>query len=429
MAQRAALTEAEKDYLRERKRNGVSMGQIAQELQCSRETIRKWWRLLKRGIVPAAHGRPKRGVLSTYPEAVREKVVALKKAHPHWGPISVQLDLRHDAEWNAVLLPSKARLSVLFRQMCPEAVQPRQQRITRPPKPVSAHAPHQRWQMDAKEQVRVGNEWVTIQEIRDLYSGIMLAAVAFVTTTEKWWRRLTLAEHQHVLRLAFTEWGLPMQVQTDNDNVFTLHNDPLFPSRFTLWLVGLGITHLTSRPHRPTDQAAIERNHRTLADFSWKDQSFQQLAPLQQALDAHRQRHNQEYPSQAAHCDGNPPLTAFPAARTTGRSYHPAFEWESFRMDLVELYLAQFVWTRPVMATGVVNLGGQHYSVGRSYRNQQVSIRFDPDTHALCFFSQHGEILKRLPPVGISKADLLGLLPADIVFPAVFQLPLPLEGV
>ena len=184
MAQRAALTETEKNYLRERKLNGVSLGQIAQELQCSRETIRKWWRLLKRGITPAARGRPKRGVLSTYPEALREQAVALKKAHPHWGPISVQLELRHDSEWHAVSLPSKARLSVLFRQQCPEAVQPRQQRLTRPPKPVGVQRPHQRWQMDAKEQVRVGSEWVTIQEIRDVYSGMMLAAVAFVTTTE-----------------------------------------------------------------------------------------------------------------------------------------------------------------------------------------------------------------------------------------------------
>jgi len=39
------------------------------------------------------------------------------------------------------------------------------------------------------------------------------------------------------------------------------------PSQLTLWLIGLGVEHRFSRPNTPTDQAQIERTHRTLDGF------------------------------------------------------------------------------------------------------------------------------------------------------------------
>jgi transposase-like protein len=91
MAQRVALTEAEKRYILQRKESGASLGQIAQELTCSFQTVRKWWRYQRDGRQPRRRGRPAQGVLSTYPEVVRAKAVELKQAHPHWGPASVKL--------------------------------------------------------------------------------------------------------------------------------------------------------------------------------------------------------------------------------------------------------------------------------------------------------------------------------------------------
>jgi transposase InsO family protein/transposase-like protein len=428
MTQRSALTEAEKQYLQQRKEMGISLGQIAQELQCSIETTRKWWRLLGKKKRPGLRGRPKHGILSTYPQAVREKVIAVKQAHPHWGPISIKLEMQHDPQWAQEALPSNACLSSLFQQVCPQAVQPRQHRLTRPKKN-NVHAPHQRWQMDAKEGVRVGHDWVTIQEIRDVFSGVMLAALAFVTTTTKRWRRLSLSEHQRALRGAFQCWGFPLEVQTDHDGIFVVLKDPQFPSLFTLWLVGLGVTHVTSRPYRPTDQGAIERNHRTLGDFSWKDQTFDQLSLLQQALDTHRQRYNEEYPSQAAHCEGHPPLVAFPGAHSSGRPYHPAHEWDAFCMERVDAFLATFVWTRPVMPNGVVNLGSHPYYLDYKLKGQRVSIQFHPASRSFCFQSTDGVLINELPAVGLTKSDLLDLIPDHSDLPVGFQFPLPLEGV
>ena len=428
MAQRAALTEAEKAYILQRKQAGTSLGQIAQELCCSPETTRKWWRLQRKGYRPPLRGRPKRGVLSTYPEALREKAVELKRAHPHWGPASIKLEVKRDPQWQGAKWPSDARLSVLFQQVCPQAVQPRNQRPTRPQRCQVQH-PHQRWQMDAKEGVRIGKDFANLLEIRDLYTGLMIAARGFITTTPKRWRRLSLAENQQALREAFQMWGLPLEVQTDHDGIYIVPEDPRFPSLFTLWLVGLGITHVTSRPFRPTDQGSIERNHRSLGDFAYKDQTFEQLADLQQALDEHQLRYNEEFPSQAVHCHGRPPLVVFPQARSTGRRYHLAAEWNAFLLERVDAYLAKFVWTRPVMKNGIVNLGNHHYYIGYKYRGQRVSIRFLPTTRSFHFQAPDGTWIKDCPVQGFTKEDILGFIPTDLALPVGFQFSLPLIGV
>lgn len=78
MAQRTPLTKAEKEYIGQRKKGGESLRQIAQELHCSNETTRKWWRNQRDARNPGPRGRPKRGVLSTYPAIIRDKAVKLK---------------------------------------------------------------------------------------------------------------------------------------------------------------------------------------------------------------------------------------------------------------------------------------------------------------------------------------------------------------
>jgi len=93
MAQRAPLTEAEKQMISQKKGAGESLVQISREMQCSYETVRKWWRMESDQRQPRARGRPKRGPLSTYPVPVSEKAIQLKQDHPHRGPKMVKLEL------------------------------------------------------------------------------------------------------------------------------------------------------------------------------------------------------------------------------------------------------------------------------------------------------------------------------------------------
>lgn len=428
MSSREPLTEAEKSYIYERKCAGVTLKQIAEEVGCAPITVRKWWRHGRDGTRPQARGRPKRGELSTYPEAVREAAVAIKRAHPHSGPAKVKLELKKQLQLTDAELPSHARLSALFKAACPEAVQPRQRHHYRQKPPPVAKYPHQLWQMDSKEAIDFGEAAkASALNIRDPKAALIIASRVFETTTLRGWRKLTREEVQDVLRAAFTEWGLPEQIQTDREDVYIGAPQAPFPTLFTLWLAGLGITHVVSRNHQPTDQAAVERTHRTLGDWVWKDIHFDALAPMQQALDATRYCYNHEFPVQAADCKGRPPLSVYPHARHSGRPFHPDVEWLLFDLDRVDRYLSAFVWTRKVWSSGKVSVGGHSYLVGRAYAAQTVSVRFIPGSRTFRFQAKDGSLIVERPALGLDKATIIGRIPVTVCDSFCFQLPLALQ--
>ncbi len=411
MGKRQPLDAGEKAYLWRRKQAGASHRQVAQELGCSLETVRKWWRIARRGGVPRPRGRPASGILSRFPTEIGQTALELKQAHPHWGPANVLLELRKTFPGPEEPLPSSSRLSVWFKARCPQAVQRRSPpRAPAAPPPVTRQI-HQRWQIDAKEAVRLQDgEIASALDVRDPVSAVMIASQAFLTTlTPTTYRKLTLAEIQATLRPAFADWGRPAQIQTDHEDVYAGAHQSDFPMPFTLWLIGLGIQHCFSRDRHPTDQPQIERNHRTLADLGWKDRPPKDLSDFQQQLDAARQRYNGEFPAHAADCQGQPPLVCHPQALHSGRPYRCEGEWDLFDLTAVDRYLAQFSWMRRTDSQGVAFVANHPYRLGREHQHLAVVVRFLPEQRAFSFANEQGEVLKILPAIGLEQSDLTGL--------------------
>jgi len=431
MINRQPLTLAEREYLYQRKQDGASHAEVARELYCSSETVRKKWKAYRRGQLPRKRGRPLGGVLSTYPSELREQAIALKQAHPHMGPANILLRLRMNGTYTGQALPSPSRLAVLFKSDCPEAVQSHrrtnQLHLTFP----QQGQVHQRWQVDTKEKVRLQNgEFASILDVRDPIGALMITSQAFVTTlSAKTCRKLRLTEIQQALRHGFTQWGRPGEVQTDHEDVFAGASQADFPSPFTLWLLGLGIRHTFSRRNRPTDQSQVERNHRTIADMSWRDQPPADLLDLQQQLDRCCSLYNREFPCHAANCGGLPPLIRFPQAIHSGRPYLQEIEWDLFDLHLIDQYLAKLTWVRKVSCNGVVFLGDHKYYLGRAYQSQEVKVHYLPDQRAFCFETEHAGQIRSIPAKGLEKLDLIGCLPQDVSSYFPCQLTLPLLGV
>lgn len=429
MVTRAPLTEFEKQYISMRKQQRATLPEIADELHCATATTRKWWRMQREQALPQPRGRPAAGILSTYPARVRQQAVALKRAHPHWGPANVQLELQQQLSLRVEQLPSLARLSALFKAECADAVQPRQHQQYPAQPPAAVSRPHQRWQIDGKEKVALAHGAIaTLLNIRDPAGALMIGSQAIITTTAKAWRKVTLPEVQQALRLAFSQWGCPLEVQSDHEVVYVGSPESVFPSLFTLWLAGLGLTHIVSRARRPTDQPQVERGHRTLGDMAWKDEPPQTLEQLQGLLDARRHRYNHLLPVQAADCAGRPPLLVYPWALHSGRPFQPELEWAVFDLQRVDAFLARQVWTRQISASGNVGLGNHLYYLGRSHLQQTVSVQFLPARRTFRFQTADGSLISERPAVGLEQADLIGFQPImSITVP--FQLPLPLLGV
>lgn len=436
MANRPALTVVEKERIYQGKLAGRTIAEMAKEIGCSHGCGRKWWRVGRDqglvGIRASRGGRQTGGVLSRFDRRVGEKAKRHKQEHPRWGPKRVLVALSGDEELAGLALPSRSRLAVFFKHHCPELVGQRQPRAPRRPAPRAAVEVHQVWQMDSQEDTKLADGQVaTICSIREPVAAAMLASQAFEVKSARRWRKLTITEIRQVLRSAFCEWGtLPNAVQTDNEASFGGNPQVAFPSLLTLWLVGLGVEHLFIRPGQPTDQPHVERQHRTLADFTWGEKERANIDALQQALDRERQQYHRCFPATASQCGGQPPLQAYPHLKQPRRPYHPDHELAIFNQQRVLDYLAINSYERKVSATGQVRLGGYKYAIGRPFAGQLVQVTLDPTTQQWLFrLDTSPEVIARCHAKGLDFQTLSGLQPdAFATVQQPLQLALPFFG-
>lgn len=431
MSRHQALTIAEKEQVYEAKLAGRTLPQIAQAMDCSVACARKWWRCGHAGGLASLQlprrGRGPSGLLSRCDPQVAAQALSLKQNHPNWGPNRVLVDLQHREETAALGLPSRSQLALYFKAHCPECVHTVRRTSPPPHRPPRASGVHEIWQLDSQEGIRLRDGQIcTICNIRDPLGAAMIASRAFVVTTTRHWRKLSEAELRQVLRDAFAEWQtLPDAVQTDNELVLGgCPTDP-FPSRLSLWLIGLGIRHLFIRPGQPTDQAQVERAHRSMDGFALNAEALQRVETLQAALDHERVQYHQWFPARASGCAGRPPLVAYPSLQQPRRSFRP--EWEPVLFDIQRCYdyLATFHFQRKVNRSGQVSLGRRLYSLGRALAGQSLSITFNAnDCQWLCA-NVHGEVLARRPLIGMDFLTLTGLTEPIQPRPCVVQLSFP----
>jgi hypothetical protein len=225
---------------------------------------------------------------------------------------------------------------------------------------------------------------------------------------------VTLEQVRSVLRACFASWGtLPDEVQTDGEPALIGQAHDSFPGRFTLWLKGLGISHLVIRPGRPTDNAEVERCHRTVNDHAIVGNEKAEITRLQEILDQSVIELNWELPSRAEGCRGQPPIRAHPELLRPRRPFKPEHELALFDLALVDTYLATFTWKRTVWKSGQTEIGTHRYFVGHSHVGRCVHVRFDPADRHFVFYepdSPEDEIVRR-PAKGLEVEDLTGLIP------------------
>jgi hypothetical protein len=304
-------------------------------------------------------------------------------------------------------------------------------------KPKRATKVHQRWEIDFKVEIALDNgTLVTLYTVRDPVAASYTGAYVFPTgKVGQKGSKVTLQRARAVLRDCFARWHtLPDEIQTDGEPALVGKAQDAFPSTFTLWLAGLNIAHLVIRPGTPTDNAEVERCHRTINDYAIVGNEQADVEQLQSILDQALYELNYELRSRAKDCDNRTPIVAHPELLQPRRFFRPEYELALFDLKRVDAYLATFTWQRKVGKAGQITLGGRHqtYSVGRLYAKQQVLVRFDPSDRHFVFYEAHDpdcEIGRR-PARDLDVADLTGLAtwPEGL---GLQQLPLPLvfEGV
>jgi transposase InsO family protein len=331
-----------------------------------------------------------------------------------------------DERWVGLELPKRSALATFFQATCPGLLQKRR---PRPPAPPKGQRVHELWQLDAKEKIVLGDGTiVTVLQVREPVACAFLGCFAHAVQTPSHWRKLSLEALQADLRVVFTEFGLPVGLQTDRERVYGRPATEAFPTLFTLWLVGLGIDPHCTRPGQATDQAQVERGHRTWNDGLTQPEPTPDLATYRAQLAQARYLHNEVLPSRAGDCQGRPPYQVHPEVRVPRRPYELGAELQLFNWARVDRFLARFTWPHKVSPAGQVSVGEAIYYVGQAHRGQTVTVRFAPtDRHVVFAHPQTGQELKRCPVKKLDVPTITGLEVKTVPpLSKPFQLELPL---
>lgn len=416
---------------------GETYEQIAERFGVSKECVRYWCRRQRDGgSIYTRYGHRRPGLLASFDALVRYAILYLRLRHPRWGPNRIRAHLRQRPSLRYRALPSEASIGRYLHQWsCFRRQRQKPKRaVERPNRPTTVQ---QRWQLDFKLGIALQDHTlVNLHTVRDPVGEVCLGAFVFPAGhAGRRPKRATLEQIQAVLRACFAHWGtLPSEVQTDGEGILIGQPQDEFPSFLTLWLRGLGIQHLVTRPGRPTDNAEVERCHRTVNDYAIVGNEGCVVPHLQAILDQAVHEMAFELPSRAEGCNGNPPVAAHPELLQPRRPFRADLELSLFDLKKVDAYLATLAWKRKVGKTGQVTLGGRHrhYSVGRTHAGKQIQVQFDPaDRHFVFYAGQPREEICRQPARGLDVSDLTGIicLPKG---PVPQQLPLPfpvLKGV
>ncbi len=405
---------------------GHTAADIAARSGWSISTVRKWQRRAAhrgRPGLASPMGRPATGALSTFAADIVATLRAWRAAHPGWGPLTLRVELEQAGAWPVAALPSRATIARWLKEAGLTRPYERHQDLPQPATP-TAQAPHEEWELDARGHAQIPTVGVVaLLNLNDRFSRTKVLSWPCWLGAQRARRHPTTEDYQLAVRLAASEWGLPDRLCVDRESVFYDNKSKSpFPTRFHLWLQALGVDLIIGPARRPQKRGITERSHQTWAGQVLHGQTFATWEQLRQALVRRRDFMNAHLP--CASLAGQPPLVAYPQARTPRRVYRP--EWEAEQLDLqrVYAYLAHGHWFRKGSNAGAFSLGRQRYVLGKAWVGTDAEITCDPGDRHLVFRSPEVDPARRLPIQGITKTALMGAM-GPLVHLDHFQLALP----
>lgn len=272
-------------------RGELSMSELCRRYEISRKTGYKWWR---RFVADREAGLVERSRANqTHPNATTAAVAAIvvetRKAHPTWGPRKIHAHLQ--TRFPRLVLPAPSTVGAILTRV--GLTRLRRPRVTTPPlaAPLSpCAAPNAVWCADFKGAIplRDGRRYLPLT-ISDAFSRYLLRCEGVSRAEE--------AVVRPIFESAFSEFGLPTVIRTDNGPPFA----SLAPgglSRLAVWWIKLGIRPERIAPGRPQQNGRHERLHRTLREDAATPPARDGRAQ-QSALDRFRRIYNSERPHEA----------------------------------------------------------------------------------------------------------------------------------
>jgi len=189
-----------------------------------------------------------------------------------------------------------------------------------------ADLPNQCWQSDVTHWRLTDGSSAEILNIIDDHSRLLIASIAR--------RTITGPDVVETFTDAFTTWGTPAAVLTDNGAVFTATPRRGGRTALQILLGELGVNYINSRPYHPQTCGKIERLHQTLKKRLAALPPATTIDELQSQLNEFSDYYNTTRPHRALH--RRTPTEAFnarPKAFPTGYKIPPHFRVRHDKID------------------------------------------------------------------------------------------------
>ena len=268
---------------------------LCQRYGISRPTGYKWLKRYRADGVAGLQDRSSRPGSTARRTAatVEEAVVGLRAEHPAWGGRKLAWVL---ARQGLVDVPHPNTITDILRRH--GLLEPRQESVRESYVRFAMAEPNQLWQMDFKGHFELGNgQRCYTLGVLDDHSRYLLALYACGAQTR--------ATVQPLLTTLFRSQGLPDRMLVDHGPPWgygpELVRRPVYDhyTRFSVWLMRLGITVSHGRVAHPQTQGKQERLNRTLGDELLVRRSFADFADCQSGFDTWRYGYNHHRPHEA----------------------------------------------------------------------------------------------------------------------------------
>ncbi|MGD8543398.1 MAG: IS481 family transposase [Desulfobacteraceae bacterium] len=243
---------------------GYSAALISAEFGISKHSILRWVSAYRQGGVEGLTPKPRPGGRPSVTPEIRERAIAVKQAHPEYGPRRIAEVLKR-----FFLIPTSQ--ATVHKTLSEKGLVNRAKRkpVRNPPKPrfFERARPNQLWQSDIMTFRLAGRNAYLIGFMDD-YSRYITALGLYRSQT---------AEHVlETYRRGVAEYGVPKEMLTDNGRQYTNWRGK---TRFEREMKKDRVKHIRSRPHHPMTLGKIERFWKSiLGEFLQRTQfdSFEQ---------------------------------------------------------------------------------------------------------------------------------------------------------
>jgi transposase InsO family protein len=332
-----------------------SVSELCRRFGISRKSGYKWIDRYSEegdaGLVDRSR-RPLQFCYQSYRER-EDEIISIRLRHPYWGGRKIKAYLERE---NGRKYPAASTVTAILRRNGLLLPAQKHRVIGR----FERSSPNDLWQMDFKGDVPAKDGRCYPLTVLDDFSRYSILLQACQNQ-----------EHQTVkdrLIGAFRLYGMPLQILVDNGPPW---GDDYIDrnTKFTIWLMRLGIHVIHSRPRHPQTLGKDERFHRTLKlELLGMFMPFT-IVDCQARFDEWRLLYNHKRPHEALGL-------ATPASRF---SLSPRLYPE--KLCPVEYESTDIV--RKVDVNGKIAFSGKKYRISKAFADQLVALRPDPENDGI----------------------------------------------